>query len=144
VVNFDGPIAFLVVSRYHGGAYVVFSRALNESLHAAAVEGSFASVIGGGPAAAVVFAREARGRASREPRLEPLRRAAQQNGPDARGAYDAAYQEVLLEKQAELAAEFDAIHTVERARRVGSLEEIVAPAEIRPFLISRLRSARSH
>ena len=29
VVNFDGPILFLVVSRYHGGAYVVFSRALN-------------------------------------------------------------------------------------------------------------------
>ena len=29
VVNFRGPIVFLVVSRYHGGAYVVFSRALN-------------------------------------------------------------------------------------------------------------------
>ncbi len=143
VVNFAGPIVFLVVSRYHGGAYVVFSRALCESLHAAAVEGSFASVIGGGPAAAVVFAREARGRASRDPRLEPLRRAAQKNGPDARAAYDAAFQEILLEKQAELAAEFDAIHTVERARRVGSLEEIVAPDQIRPFLISRLRAARN-
>jgi hypothetical protein len=97
-------------------------------------------VIGGGPAAAVVFAREARGRASRDPRLEALRRAAQQNGPDSRAAYDAAFQEILLEKQSEIAAEFDAIHTVERARRVGSLEEIVAPAEIRRYLISRLRS----
>ena len=29
VVNFEGPISFLVVSRYHGGAYVVFSQALN-------------------------------------------------------------------------------------------------------------------
>jgi acetyl-CoA carboxylase carboxyltransferase component len=141
VVNFEGPIAFLVVSRYHGGAYVVFSRALNESLHAAAVEGSFASVIGGGPAAAVVFAREVRGRTSRDPRLEALRRAAQKNGPDSRAAYDAAFQEILLEKQAEIAAEFDAIHTVERARRVGSLEDLVAPSEIRPFLISRLRAA---
>ena len=26
VVNFDGPIVFCVVSRYHGGAFVVFSR----------------------------------------------------------------------------------------------------------------------
>ena len=25
VVNFAGPLIFLVVSRYHGGAYVVFS-----------------------------------------------------------------------------------------------------------------------
>ena len=28
VVNFKGPIVFCVISRYHGGAYVVFSRAL--------------------------------------------------------------------------------------------------------------------
>jgi acetyl-CoA carboxylase carboxyltransferase component len=142
VVNFRGPLVFLVVSRYHGGAYVVFSRALNESLYAAAVEGSFASVIGGGPAAAVVFAREVRGRASKDPRLEALRRAARSNGPDSRAAYDSAFQEILLEKQAELAAEFDAIHTVERARQVGSLEEIVPPRDIRAFLISRLGAAR--
>ena len=54
VVNFDGPIVFCVVSRYHGGAFVVFSKALNESMEIAAVEGSYASVIGGAPAAATV------------------------------------------------------------------------------------------
>src|SRR5581483_10214952 len=32
VVNFKGPMAFCVINRYHGGAYVVFSRALNENL----------------------------------------------------------------------------------------------------------------
>ena len=32
VVNFDGPIVFCVVSRYHGGAFVVFSQRLNENL----------------------------------------------------------------------------------------------------------------
>ena len=31
VVNFDGPIVFCVVSRYHGGAFVVFSQRLNAS-----------------------------------------------------------------------------------------------------------------
>ena len=30
VVNFDGPIVFCVISRYHGGAFVVFSGALND------------------------------------------------------------------------------------------------------------------
>ncbi|MGH0028892.1 MAG: carboxyl transferase domain-containing protein, partial [Myxococcota bacterium] len=137
VVNFSGPLLFLVVSRYHGGAYVVFSRALNPSLRASAVAGSFASVIGGGPAAAVVFTREARARASRDPRVVDLRRAAQ-GSPEAREAYEAARQDVLLEKQSELAAEFDAIHTVERAREVGSLESIVEPDAIRPYLVSLL------
>ena len=58
VVNFDGPIVFCVVSRYHGGAFVVFSQRLNENLEAVALEGAHASVIGGAPAAAVVFARD--------------------------------------------------------------------------------------
>src|SRR4029450_8655472 len=49
VVNFRGPIVFCVVSRYHGGAYVVFSKRLNDAMEVAAVEGSYASGIGGAP-----------------------------------------------------------------------------------------------
>ena len=136
VVNFRGVIAFLVVSRYHGGAYVVFSRELNPGLRAAAVEGSFASVIGGGPAAAVVFSREARARALRDPRLASLRREVQLRGDaEARAAFDAALRQVLLQKQAEIGAEFDAIHSVERALEVGSLERLIAAERIRPYLI---------
>src|SRR5664280_3674273 len=41
IVNFEGPIVFCVVSRYHGGAFVVFSKALNSELTVLAVEGSF-------------------------------------------------------------------------------------------------------
>ena len=58
IVNFDGPFVLCVVSRYHGGAFVVFSATLNDDMEVLAVEGSFASVIGGAPAAAVVFTRE--------------------------------------------------------------------------------------
>ena len=58
IVNFDGPIVFCVISRFHGGAFVVFSRRLNDQLETIALEGAHASVIGGAPAAAVVFARE--------------------------------------------------------------------------------------
>jgi acetyl/propionyl-CoA carboxylase alpha subunit/acetyl-CoA carboxylase carboxyltransferase component len=137
VVNFRGPILFLVVSRYHGGAYVVFSRALSPRLRAAALEGSYASVIGGGPAAAVVFPREVRARAVADPRVQALAKRAG-SSDEARAAYERTLAEVTLEKQAQLAEEFDAIHSVERAREVGSLEAIVAPAAMRPYLIGLL------
>src|ERR1044071_693658 len=74
VVNFNGPIFFVVVSRYHGGAYVVFSRSLNPNLRASALTGAYASVIGGAPAAAVVFSREVRNRALANPRVAALRK----------------------------------------------------------------------
>lgn len=140
VVNFEGPIAFLVVSRYHGGAYVVFSRMLNGSLRAAAVEGSYASVIGGGPAAAVVFPREVRARVEADSEVRRLRQQlAQSPNAAVRAEFERVWQEVTIEKRAELAAEFDQIHTVERAKEVGSLEEIVSPQNIRPYLIAQLK-----
>ena len=138
VVNFDGTIVFLVVSRYHGGAYVVFSGSLNEGLRPAALTGSFASVIGGAPAAAVVFTREVRARAALDPRIVKLRRQAASSDRD---RLESAWKEVLLEKQAELAAKFDSIHSVERALEVGSLEAIVAPEDMRSHLIGELRRA---
>ena len=63
---------FCVVSRYHGGAFVVFSKTLNEGMEVAAVEGSYASVIGGAPAAAVVFAGEVNKRTAADPRIAGL------------------------------------------------------------------------
>ena len=72
IVNFDGPIVFCVISRYHGGAFVVFSKALNPNMTVLAVEGSFASVIGGAPAAAVVFAGDVDARTAKDPRVAEL------------------------------------------------------------------------
>jgi len=144
VVNFVGPILFVVVSRYHGGAYVVFSQELNPSLEAAALRGSYASVIGGGPAAAVVLTREVRARASARPAVRALQEALQrQPSPEARARLEAALREATLAAQAEVAAEFDAVHSVERARAVGSLREIVEPRELRPFVVRTLRRALS-
>jgi hypothetical protein len=51
---------------------VVFSKTLNANMEVAAIEGSFASVIGGAPAAAVVFAREVDGRTKKDPRVREL------------------------------------------------------------------------
>ncbi|MBV9423503.1 MAG: ATP-grasp domain-containing protein [Solirubrobacterales bacterium] len=139
VVNFDGPIAFCVISRFHGGAFVVFSRALNENLESSALEGAYASVIGGAPAAAVVFARDVERRVLADPRIASLdeRIAAR---PDVerqrlRAEREALWAEVRSQKLGEFAAEFDAIHSIERAVEVGSVERIIPPSELRPYLI---------
>jgi acetyl/propionyl-CoA carboxylase alpha subunit/acetyl-CoA carboxylase carboxyltransferase component len=140
VVNFRGPIVFCVVSRYHGGAFVVFSQRLNDNLVTVAVAGSHASVIGGAPAAAVVFAGEVTRRTQRDPRVQELAAEAEAaSGADRahlRTELDAVVAEVHSEKLGELADEFDAIHSVERARDVGSISAIVAPEQLRPELIA--------
>jgi acetyl-CoA carboxylase carboxyltransferase component len=139
VVNFKGPMIFCVISRYHGGAYVVFSRVLNEQLEVAALEGTYASVIGGAPAAAVVFAGEVENRTRKDPRIQALSAAmAQADGTDKRrltDEYNALFKIVHSEKLGEVAEEFDGIHTVHRALRVGALHHIIPPAGLRPFLI---------
>jgi acetyl/propionyl-CoA carboxylase alpha subunit/acetyl-CoA carboxylase carboxyltransferase component len=123
VTNFDGPILFVILSRYHGGAYVVFSKALNPELSSIALEGSYASVIGGAPAAAVVFAGE-------------VRKLAQELGGTP---------ESHAEATATLAGRFDDIHSVGRARDVGSIDDIITPETLRPYIVNVLaKDAAKH
>jgi acetyl-CoA carboxylase carboxyltransferase component len=155
VVNFRGPIIFTVIGRYHGGAYVVFSKALNPGLVAFAVDGAFASVIGGAPAAAVVFPREVRSRAMKDPRVVELRQALDaideqvDTGSEdeerlaewravMQAEYDRVFEAAILEHQGRLAKEFDAIHSVERAVKVGSLDAVIAPENLRASIIEVL------
>jgi len=132
VVNFQGPIAFCVVSRYHGGAFVVFARTLTESIEIAAIEGARASVIGGAPAAAVVFAREVETRTRKDPRVLAAEKSASRG--HARGVAQM-IEAVRSEKLGEVGEEYDRVHSVERALKVGSLDRIIAPRELRPYLI---------
>ena len=142
VVNFDGPIVFCVVSRYHGGAFVVFSKPLSDNIEVAALEGAHASVIGGAPAAAVVFAREVHRRTQADERLVALSdQMAEARGPTRatlHHQYEQLADELHSEKLGEVAAEFDAVHDVERARRVGSIDRIIPARELRPYLIDAL------
>ena len=139
VVNFQGPMIFCVISRYHGGAYVVFSRALNENVEVAALEGTYASVIGGAPAAAVVFAGEVEARARKDVRLEPLRARIAAAESKERSAlqteWNKLFQQVHSEKLGEVAAEFDRIHCVHRALEVGAIHRIIPPFQLRPYLV---------
>ena len=140
VVNFDGPIVFCVVSRYHGGAFVVFSGTLNDNMEIAAVEGSYASVIGGAPAAAVVFAGEVNKRTAADPRVADLEaRIAQtvENGADAARLHAelaAVQPAVRSEKLGQVADEFDNRHSIERAQNMGSVHTIIPATRLRPYL----------
>ncbi len=111
-------------------------------MKAVALSGSYASVIGGGPAAAVVFGREVRAQALDDPRVKDITEVARREPTEKnRAALETVLREVTLEKQASTALEFDSVHTVERAMEVGSLSEIFEPSELRPRLIATLEEA---
>ncbi len=142
ITNFKGPIIFCVISRYHGGAFVDFSKALNEQIEVAALEGSYASVIGGVPAAAVVFAREVDTRTRADPRVKDLQEQIAQANVTQKAALriklNEATAKVHAEKVGEIASEFDHTHNVQRAQRVGSIDHVIPSAVLRPYLIEAL------
>ncbi|WP_029932116.1 ATP-binding protein [Nocardia otitidiscaviarum] len=147
IVNFDGPIVFCVISRYHGGAFAVFSKALNPNMTVLAIEGSYASVLGGAPAAAVVFSGEVNARTAGDARVRELQeRAANAIGAD-RAALTAELDElrasVRAEKLGEVAAEFDGVHDIQRAVDVGSVDAIIRAAELRPRIIEAIEAGLS-
>jgi acetyl-CoA carboxylase carboxyltransferase component len=147
VVNFRGPIVFCVVSRYHGGAFVVFSGTLNDNMEIAAVEGSYASVLGGAPAAAVVFAGEVNKRTAADPRIADLETRiaeSRQAGTEAEAARLTAELAALRpvvrsEKLGQVADEFDTAHSVQRAQSVGSVHRIVPATGLRPYLVDAVQ-----
>jgi acetyl-CoA carboxylase carboxyltransferase component len=142
IVNFDGPIVFCVISRYHGGAFVVFSKALNPRMTVLALEGSYASVIGGAPAAAVVFAGEVEKRTSADARVRDVdARIADATGPArSRLVVELADLKAAVrpEKIGEVAAEFDGVHDIHRAVRVGSVDEVISVERLRPRVIEAI------
>jgi hypothetical protein len=140
IVNFRGPIVFCVISRYHGGAFVVFSKTLNPNMTVLAVDGSHASVLGGAPAAAVVLAADVNARTAGDPRVRELEnRIAQGEGAE-RAALVTRLADVRAsvraEKLSEVAAEFDAVHSIQRAQRMGSVDAIIRPDQLRPEIIA--------
>jgi acetyl-CoA carboxylase carboxyltransferase component len=143
ITNFEGPIVFCVISRYHGGAFVVFSGVLNDNMEVLAVEGSYASVIGGAPAAAVVFTREVNKRTAADDRVRELE--ASLSAADAveqahlRSELAVVRDTVRSEKLGEVADEFEGIHDIERARRMGSVHAIIPAAELRPRLVAAVK-----
>ena len=109
---------------------MVFSKALNPQMTVLAVEGSYASVLGGAPAAAVVFSRDVDARTAKDPRVTALEeQLAAASGADAASlATELAElrRDVRSEKLGEVATEFDRVHNIHRAVEVGSVDEVIA------------------
>jgi acetyl/propionyl-CoA carboxylase alpha subunit/acetyl-CoA carboxylase carboxyltransferase component len=144
IVNFDGRIVFCVISRYHGGAFVVFSKALNPNMTVLAVEGSFASVIGGAPAAAVVFARTVDARTAEDSRIRALEQhIAGTDDAEKRAELVIELADLRTTVRAEhlsaLAAEFDGIHSIQRAVQVGSVDAVISAAALRPRIAAAIQ-----
>ena len=112
-----------------------------------AVEGSFASVIGGAPAAATVFARDIDARTQQDPEVrEAAERVRQATGSEA-GTARARLAEITAAvrsaKLSEVAEEFDRIHTVQRALAVGSVDRIITAEALRPYIVDALNRGMS-
>ena len=137
-----GPIVFCVVSRYHGGAFVVFSGALNDNMEVVAVEGSYASVIGGAPAAAVVFTRDVQHPHRRRPAGDGARGAAgagdgRRAGAPAGRARRRPRGRALREARRG-GRRVRQIHNIERALEVGSVDTIIPAEGLRPLLVAAI------
>ena len=103
-------------------------------------------MIGGAPAAAVVFAAEVSKRTAADPRVADLQAAiaeatasgAHDEVPALRARLASARPAVHAEKLGQLADEFDSVHSIERAREVGSVM-----SSSRPPGCARTSSTRS-
>jgi hypothetical protein len=108
-------------------------------------------VIGGAPAAAVVFAAEVRKRTAADPRVADLRGAIAEASASGdhdkasllRADLDAAWPAVHAEKLGQIADEFDSQHSIQRAQSVGSVQALVPAAGLRPYLIEAVRRGMS-
>lgn len=143
IVNFKGPVTFVVVARYHGGAYVVFSKSLNPNMKVAAIKGSYASVLGGAPAAAVVFPKQVMKEAHTDQRVLDMQEKLNK-GECSKKEYDTLYQKVYNEKQTELGQKFDGVHSVQRAREVGSIDDIIDPKNLRSYIINSVQDGMNN
>jgi len=102
---------------------------------------------GGAPAAAVVLAAEVKKRTAADPRVTGLQAEiarASADGSDAgaaqlRARLASVRATVHAEKLGQVADEFDTVHSIERARSVGSVDTIVPPARLRPYLIDAVQ-----
>lgn len=122
VINFSGRIVVVITGRFHGGAYVVFNKTLNDNVRMLALEGTRVSVIGGSSAAEVVLKKDVQ------------QRAAELASSDEVAPHHA------QQAQQEVAARFDEVHSVARAFEMGSVDAIIAPEDLRPEVIRELRS----
>jgi hypothetical protein len=86
----------------------------------------------------VVFTSMVSKETNQDPRVVQARKQLGAGGARYQKEFDDLYQKVYAEKQSALAGAFDSIHSVERAREVGSIDDIITLAELRPHLARKV------
>jgi hypothetical protein len=113
---------------------------LNPNMTVLAVDGSYASVLGGASAAAVVFAADVDARTACDPRVADLEARIASAAGTERASLTSRLTDVRAlvraEKLREVAVEFDRVHSIQRAQRVRSVDSIIQPNELRPRIIA--------
>ena len=89
----------------------------------------------------MVFTRDVNGRTAADPAVREVEAQLAASADDAASAslrvkLAATRTAVRSDKLGEVAAEFEAVHNVERARQVGSVHSIIPAAELRPRIIA--------
>jgi hypothetical protein len=55
--------------------------------------------------------------------------------------FDEVFRRVHAENQTALALRFDKIHSVERAKKAGSIDAIITVKELRPYIVKKIEMA---
>ncbi len=88
-----------------------------------------------------MFAREVKSRTEQDPRIRELQEQLRGVGADDAGLRARLAElttQVRAEKLGAVADEFDAVHSIQRALAVGSVDRIIAAKDLRPYVIDAL------
>ncbi|MBL7684812.1 MAG: hypothetical protein JNK65_02125, partial [Deltaproteobacteria bacterium] len=129
IVRFKGPITIVNMGYIVGGTKVVVSNQLNPHLTAIALEGAHETVVGGALYGKVVSRSRVREEAGLDPRMP--------------GASEEIRREIIREIENRKGQTFADHHSVERARQVGAISEVIPASALRPTIIRIQREVRA-
>lgn len=159
IVEHGGPITIVNIGYLIGGTFVVFSKELNPFLKIIALEGSSAQVVGGSVAAKVIFHGRIKNEANQDPRIVDVVKKKENinknpvidvNGAetqkvrepksacaltDVNAEYDEILRKVITEIEERESVKYNAQHDAKRALKVGSIDLIVPPRELKEAII---------
>lgn len=137
IVHYEGAMVIVNLGYMVGGAYVAFSQQLNPRVKIIAVEGAKAQVVGGNIAAKVVFTARIRKKAEKDPRLVDLKK----NGiktVEGDSRIETLFRTIIGEIEVEEEKTFNDIHDVKRAQKVGAVDTVISPENLRYEIINKI------
>lgn len=149
IVDHSGPILIVNMGNLVGGTFVVFSKQLNPNLRIIAMEGSRVQVIGGKGAAKVVFHSKIVKIANEDPRVKQIsdkihkaKKLSEEKRTALHNSLLLMRRKVIEELENKEGVDFDTIHNVQRAVKVGSIDEIITLKNWRKMVVRYIRGMR--